>query len=99
MSRISNAARVGVVETAQVPHGGLNVGVASQVALAANADRIGVYLCNASVTERIFLGFGLTAAVDEGVLLPPGQGVYLDTYKGAISAIAGATARLTWTEV
>jgi hypothetical protein len=77
----------------------VTVGVASAQILASNAARRGLILVNIS-TNRISLGFGLTAVVDSGATLMPSGGTYnmgeLDFFQGAINAIAsGAGSTLT----
>lgn len=74
-----------------------SVGTSSAEAVAANANRKGLYLVNTS-DETITLGFGVAAELDKGMVLTPG-GVYtMDEYSfntNAVNAIAtGAASNL-----
>jgi len=69
-----------------------SVGVASAQVVAANASRKGLVLVNTSV-NRISLGFGATAVLDNGVTLYPGGVFEMDERifdLGAVNAIASA---------
>ena len=71
-----------------------SVGVASALALAANANRKGLKLINTS-NARISLGFGSAAVLDSGVTLFPGGVLNMDEYDfdlGTVNAIASVAA-------
>jgi hypothetical protein len=70
------------------------VGVASGVAVAANANRTGLALINTS-SARISLGFGAAAVLDSGITLYPGGTFEMDEFlfdKGTVNAIASVAA-------
>jgi len=83
-------------DTAFNPSSTVSVGVASGTLVAANPYRVEVYIKNVHATQAISLNLGTQAAViNEGIVLAAGEGIVIDTYKGAITAIATGAATTT----
>lgn len=72
----------------------VSVGVATTAAVAVNANRKGLILTNTS-NNKIFLGLGVSAVLNEGIALFPGGSWVMDDYSYttvAVNAIATAAA-------
>lgn len=74
----------------------------SDIALvAANADRTAVTICNDHATQIVYLAFGTTAVINQGIRLNAAGGTITITWwTGAIRAIAsGASTVVTYIDV
>lgn len=92
--------RTSAASTAVTGAGSASVGTSSASAVAANENRIELFLANDHATQVIYLGLGVTAVLNKGIRLDPGQGIVISSFAGAIYAIAtGASTTLTIAEV
>lgn len=66
----------------------VSVGTSSTLVIAANASRRQLLLSNQGL-QTIYITFGATAVLATGFPLPSLGGIFLDTYTGVVSAIAG----------
>ena len=68
-----------------------SVGVTSAEAVAADTNRRFIYIRNTSTgTQRISVGFGKTAVVDDGVTLQPNEWVAFDLMTGCPTSAVNA---------
>lgn len=66
--------------------------------ISANKDRIAIYFTN-NGTNPIFLGLGVTAVTNSGVMIPGSTQVTLTGFTGAVNLIGTNPDRLSWSEV
>lgn len=85
---------MGLVSGAKNDGSTVTIGAASAALVAANPYRVEVFVKNTHASQTISLSLGGTAVADEGIVLRAGEGIVIDSFKGAITAIgsgAGTT--------
>ena len=79
--------------TAKNPSSVASIGAASATLVAANRDRLELFLKNTHATQSVSLNLGTEAAVaGEGIVLAAGEGIAITSYSGAITAIGSGAA-------
>lgn len=93
----------GRTDTAKEPGATASIGTSTAQLVAANPNRVAIYISNGHATQVAWVSLGSAAAVaNEGIKIPPGEGgpVKIDEFTGPIQIIAsGATTPVGYTEI
>lgn len=100
MTRLLAGQGVERTDVAKNGSGTLALSGVSQLLVAANKDRVGLWVGNTSAANKMFLSLsGAAATVNSGVMVPLGQSVFLAGYSGAVQIIGTAADNCAFAEI
>lgn len=67
--------------------------------VAANKDRVFLYVSNTSAANKMFLGLGVAAAASSGIMIPPNMTVPVEGFTGAVNIIGTAADVAAFAEI
>lgn len=86
-------------DVAKIGNGNRALTGGSDSLTASNNARVGLFVSNPGAANKMFVSLGAAAANNVGIMIPPGQTVYIPGFTGAVNIFGTAADQVAFCEI